>query len=211
MMRVSFLIDGFNVYHSAVELSRNLGGKSTKWLDLSAAMTSLLPNIGKATTLESIHYFSAFAHHMEAARPGTVKRHEDYLKCLGASGVSVSMGRFRKKLVRCNACKTTVVHNEEKETDVAIAVKLLELFHLDQCDLAMIVSGDTDLAAAVRCANALFLAKLTGFVFPYRRKNSELAAMTNIQFQMKKNRYLKYQLPNPCIVGGTPIHRPASW
>lgn len=210
-MRVSFLVDGFNVYHSAVALSRDLDGVRTKWLDLWATMSSFLPHIGRTATLESVHYFSAFAHHMEASRPGTVQRHRDYLRCLRASGVSVSMGRFKEKFIWCNACKAHVSHNEEKETDVAIAVKLFELFHTDSCDLAMIVSGDTDLAAAVRSANLVFADKRVGFVFPYKRKNAELAAMTDTKFRMKKDRYLKHQFPDPYIIDGVPVRRPPTW
>ena len=31
--------------------------------------------------------------------------------------------------------KTVINKHEEKETDVAIAVKVIELFHMDSCDI----------------------------------------------------------------------------
>jgi hypothetical protein len=94
-LRVTFLVDGFNVYHSAAALSKDCeNASSTKWLDLSSMMRSVLPLVDKSARLEEIHYFSALAYHMEPSRPGTVSRHETYLKCLRASGVRVELGRF---------------------------------------------------------------------------------------------------------------------
>ena len=135
LLRVTFLVDGFNVYHSAAQLSEDCkGASSTKWLDLSSMMRSLLPLVDKSARLEEIHYFSALAHHMERSRPGTVARHENYIKCLRASGVRVEMGRFKSKPVRCRQCHQESERYEEKETDVAIAVQLIELFARDLCD-----------------------------------------------------------------------------
>ena len=34
MNRTTFLVDGFNLYHSLRTASEELGGASTKWLDL---------------------------------------------------------------------------------------------------------------------------------------------------------------------------------
>jgi hypothetical protein len=45
---------------------------------------------------------------------------------------------------------------EEKETDVALGVKALELLHLWACDTLVIVSGDTDFTPALRTAKRLF-------------------------------------------------------
>jgi len=75
------------------------------------------------------------------------------------------MGRFKAKDVYCNGCKRIVKHYEEKETDVAISVKLLELFVLDQFDSIVLVTGDTDIMPAIKTAFKLF---------PFKRKTNEL-------------------------------------
>ena len=41
MSRVTFLVDGLNVYHSLREAAAALGGRSTKWLDLRWARRAL--------------------------------------------------------------------------------------------------------------------------------------------------------------------------
>lgn len=61
MSRVTFLVDGLNVYHSLREAAEALGGRSTKWLDLRSSFTSYLSNLGKEARLEEIWYFTSYA------------------------------------------------------------------------------------------------------------------------------------------------------
>jgi uncharacterized LabA/DUF88 family protein len=57
--------------------------------------------------------------------------------------------RFKEETVYCNLCKRHIKKHEEKETDVSIAVKILESFSLNECDLAVVITGDTDLIIMV--------------------------------------------------------------
>ena len=43
MARVTFLVDGFNLYHSLEEASLAMGGVGTKWLDLNALCETFSP------------------------------------------------------------------------------------------------------------------------------------------------------------------------
>ena len=63
------------------------------------------------------------------------------------------------KHVYCRTCRQNNKHYEEKETDVAISVTLLELLFQDAADIIVLVTGDTDLAPAVRTAQRLFPTK----------------------------------------------------
>ena len=213
MNRVSFLVDGFNVYHSAREASRDLTGASTVWLDLRALLRSFLSSaIGRDAALAEIHYFSALATHMDPKQPGTTSRHKAYIDCLRATGIHVHLGRFKSKDVWCRSCKTNNTHYEEKETDVAISTRLLELFHTDACDSVVLVTGDTDLAPAVRTAARVFPTKTVRFAFPYKRKNKELAQLTGNSFVIRKERYAANQLPDPFeLPSGRMISKPQSW
>ncbi len=87
--------------------------------------------------------------------PDKAARHATYVAALRATGVEVQLHRFKEKEVWCKA----YVHHEEKETDVAIAVKLLELCAVDACETVVIVTGDTDLAPAIRTAKVLWKAR----------------------------------------------------
>ncbi len=77
-------------------------------------------------------------------------RHKTYIWCLEHSGVIVELHRFKKSLTFCQKCNQTFNRREEKETDVAIAARLLEILFLDKFDTVVLVTGDTDVVPAVQ-------------------------------------------------------------
>jgi len=212
MKRTTFLIDGFNLYHSLVDATRALDGAQTKWLSIRSLCSSYLPLIAKDAVLADVVYFSALAVHLEAADPEKVNRHKTYIACLENSGVRTELSRFKKKFIRCDVCRAKLQRHEEKETDVAIAVSLLELFTSDSCDCAVLVTGDTDLAPAVRTAQRMFPSRQIIFAFPYARKNRELARLAKGSFTIGKEQYAKHQFPDVVTVSeNEKIHKPSEW
>jgi uncharacterized LabA/DUF88 family protein len=212
MVRVTFIIDGFNLYHSVRQASRDLKGASTRWLDIKKLCSSYIYLFGKTAVFEEIYYFSALAKHLETRDSDITKRHKDFIKCLEATGVIAEIHRFKKKSLSCPSCKHKFCRYEEKETDVAVAVKLLELFIADSCDIVVLVTGDTDLAPAVRATDKLFANKKVVFAFPYKRKNQELAKLAPDSFEIKKEQYAKHQFLNPYVLkDGTKICKPNKW
>lgn len=212
MNRTAFLVDGFNLYHSLREAQKSLPGRGTKWLDIRALCASYLHIVGSGAEVGEVHYFSALANHLEAVKPGVTNRHRAFISCLEDTGVFVELSRFRKKTLSCEYCGRRLVRWEEKETDVAIAVRLLELFVRDRADSIILMSGDTDLAPAVRLAKRLFPDKLVGFAFPFGRKNRELEKLSDVSFQISKGQYLRFQLPDPYVLqGGRRVKKPAAW
>lgn len=212
MDRVTFLIDGFNLYHSVCNASKDLGGASTKWLDIRGLCSGYIYLLGKTAVLHEIHYFSALATHLEASNPDVTKRHRDFIKCLQSTGVIAELNRFKRKSMRCPSCGHRYDRYEEKETDVSIALKLLELFITDSCDTVILVTGDTDLAPAVRTAKKLFSSKRALFAFPYKRKNNELAQLAPESFEISKEQYTKHQFPDPyALPDGSRVNKPSKW
>ncbi len=166
------------------------------------------------TQLANIYYFSALATHIEAVDPDVTARHRRFIKCLEDTGVKVELSRFKPKQVKCPEpkCGKIFFKHEEKETDVAIAVKLLDVFLRNECDTSVLVTGDADLAPAVRTAMSLFPNKRVLFAFPYHRKNKELSKLAPGSFTMDKSQYARYQFQNPCILSdGTAIGKPPAW
>ena len=108
--------------------------------------------------------------HLEARKPDVTKRHLAFISCLEATGIVVELGRFKEKTVHCHNCNRTMIRHEEKETDVAISVKLLELMIVDECDTAVIITGDTDIAPAVRTTQKLFPKKPSYLLFLMEEK-----------------------------------------
>lgn len=213
--RTSFLIDGFNLYHSLKNASYDLGLKAagTKWLNIRSMCDSYLAPIGNNAQIEELYYFSAFAIHRIASNPQVIARHRAYIKCLESTGVIVEMFRFKKRTIVCPKCAYIFNRHEEKKTDVAIGSKLLELLFLDRCDTVIIVSGDTDIVPAVRIAQSLFSQKQIGFLMPYKRHHQELAELApTLNFDLRKETYTRHQFPDPCVLrSGKKIAKPAGW
>ena len=213
MSRTTFLVDGFNLYHSVRTSSEELRGASTRWLDLAGLLRSYLPSIGGGAQVEHIYYFSALATHLEQRQPGVTARHRAYIECLQSTGVVPILGRFKSKMIYCRHCRSSSQHFEEKETDVAMSTTLLEVLHLDAADTVVLVTGDTDLAPVVRTARRLFPASRIWFMFPYKRKNKELSQIADGSCYIRKERYGAHQFPAVVALGapGRVIVKPASW
>jgi uncharacterized LabA/DUF88 family protein len=108
-------------------------------------------------------------------------------------------------------CGRHFTKHEEKETDVAIAARLLEILVEDRCDTAVILSGDTDLASAYRAATRLAPDKTVTFAFPYNRANSELEQLADFSFKIGTQQYLNHQFDDPHVLAdGTEIDKPPS-
>ena len=134
----------------------------------------------------------ALARHMESRNLGIVKRHETFIEALKNADVKVHLAAFKK----------TAKGHEEKETDVAIAVALLELFHTDAADCTFIMSGDTDLMPGVRAVRRMYPGRRVCFAFPYKRQNNILKDAGDVHFRIRAHRYAKHVFPDPLVKGG---------
>jgi uncharacterized LabA/DUF88 family protein len=208
MAEVVFFVEGFNVYHSIIALQRD-SGCCTKWLNLSSLCASYLHHFGRDAALEGIFYYTAVPYYLN--RQDKIDRHELYISCLESTGVTVKRGRFKEKEVVCQNCRTVILKHEEKETDVAIGVHTYHHLSRDLCDIAVIVTGDTDLSPAIRLCQQAYPQKQVLFIFPYKRKNKELLKLAPASFSISKKQYIRHQFPNPLIVSGRRIPRPVSW
>ena len=191
--RCVFLVDGLNLYHSALDAER-VTGRPLRGLDVSALCRSYLHALPGRSSLSSIMYFSAVAHHRELRRHGTVARQVAYFKALEGTGVQLHLGQFKAKTQVCPLCGGKFVGWEEKETDVAIGATLLELICRDMCETAVLVTGDTDLVPAMRAARRLDPAKHLVALQPYRRVNRELSRCSDRALTIRVASYARHQL-----------------
>jgi uncharacterized LabA/DUF88 family protein len=160
--RVSAFVDGFNLYHAI----KDTGREHLKWLDLWALCQEFSPR--PDFDLRSVYYFSALA----TWRPGSCRRHREYVAALRATGVTPVMARFKKKERKCKRCGNVWLDHEEKETDVGIALRLVVDAIEDRYDRAVLVSADSDLVPAVRTLREVAPGKAIRIVFPLGRNPS---------------------------------------
>ena len=231
-MRVAFIVDGFNLYHSIRDAEKVVAQRPQRWLDISRLCRSYLHHFGRSATLEGVYYFSAIARHLAVSNTDIEARHQAYISAIKSAGVKVTLANFKardkyiplryckfkigrfKRLFRFPLPKCRLVYNraEEKETDVAIASKMFELLHRGSADAVVIISGDTDLLPAIRTARDLFPAAPIAVMFPYNRHNAELKRAVKQSFKIAKDQYAKFQFPDPITLpNGHVIKKPLKW
>jgi uncharacterized LabA/DUF88 family protein len=200
--RVAAYVDGFNLYNGLKEKY----GRKYLWLDLQALTAALLL---PGQELVAVRYFSARVR----GEPGGA-RQSTYLDALKACCplLTVEEGRFQQKSVECRECGSVRVSYEEKETDVSIAVALVEDAVLDRYDTAMILSADSDLCPAVRSVRRVTPAKRMIAAFPPRRVSGELRRTAHGSFTIPDSKIRRSLLPE-MIEGddGVVLKRPGHW
>jgi uncharacterized LabA/DUF88 family protein len=212
--RVIAYVDGFNLYFGM----RDAGLRACYWLDLVAMVASLLK---PHQTLLHTKYFTA---RIDGARPGDTpaqalkrnekrKRQGTYLDALDTLvNLSVYEGHYLLKPVTCRACGASFQRAEEKMTDVYIATELLTDTFLDNYDLAIVVSGDTDLVPPIRAIRSYFPHKHVVACFPPRRANNHLRKICNGYMDLFPNTLTANQLPDPVVTAaGVSLSKPAKW
>ncbi len=191
--RCAFLVDGLNLHHSALD-AEAVAGRRLRRLDVAGLCRSYAHALPGRSTIATIDYFSAVAHHRETDYPSTVARQVAYFTALQATGVDVHLGQFKAKILVCPVCGGRYRAWEEKETDVAIGARLLELLARDRCDTAVLVTGDTDLVPALRAAKRLHPDRILGVIQPYRRVNRELSRSADFSLTIRAASYARHQL-----------------
>jgi uncharacterized LabA/DUF88 family protein len=86
-----------------------------------------------------------------------------YLDALASHSplVTIVDGRFQGKQRQCWQCGSEWLVHEERETDVNIAVALVEDTVLDRYDTALLISADSDLRPAIGAIRRLRPEKLS--------------------------------------------------
>lgn len=203
MVRVRAYIDGYNLYHAIVRLRT----PHLKWVDLWALCNTFVPP--KSAELVGVHYSTAYAHWL----PRQMARHEIYVAAQEARGVTVHLAKFKTKDRKCPKCGHTHRGHEEKETDVHIALSLLDHARQDLYDTALLVSRDSDLAPALRMTKLSFPHKDLRVVAPPGLGHSnELLGVADGKYKIQKKHLERCLLPQTMFgTDGQPIHRPPDY
>ena len=201
MERVCAYIDGFNLYKGM----KDAFGRKYLWLDLESMCRSvLLPT----QELIGVKYFTA-----RVRRPAdTQQRQSLYIDALAAAtSVQTIFGRLQMNTVECLRCGHERIKPEEKKTDVAIATHMVADAVGGTIDVALVVSGDSDMVPPVEMISGLPKARVV-LAFPPRRKSDELKRYAGAAFTLSEATLRQNQLP-PTVktVGGVLLTRPASW
>ena len=206
--RTIVYVDGFNFYYGALK------GTNWKWLDVPALFQNVL---GPENEIVRVKYFTAKVQ-PTSTDPDVSARQEIYLRALGeyCPLVEVFFGHFLRHCVRMEHATpppntVPVWKNEEKGSDVNLALHLLNDAWQNAYDCAVVVSNDSDLAEALRLVRAQHR-KLIGLITPgapLRKTSWQLRRHSHFVKPIRSWALQASQLPDP--IPGTALRKPANW
>ncbi len=182
--RVIIYIDGFNIYFGMMEA----GFDNCKWLNLKTLAISLLkPN----QELVELKYFTSRV----SNNPDKQKRQTSYLEALETEGVRIYYGHYQRDTIECNRCSHIWANYNEKMTDVNIATQMIIDAYQDKYDMAMLISGDSDLVPPIRAIHENFKQKRVFVAFPPKRFNNSVAIVAKGSLIIGRKKLADNQFP----------------
>lgn len=209
--RMFVYVDGFNLYNG------RLRGTPHRWLDLVKLFDHVFPSYD----VRRVRYFTANLKAKASPNdPGIVNRQQVYLRALETiERLEIHRGRFEVRPSRFRRRNPAVGESElvdvwrpeEKGSDVNLATYLVRDAFMDEADVFVVVSSDSDLEQAVRIV-ASELGRRVFLVFPHGRESKLLLRCGHEEVVwISRGKLAASQLPNPVMAGRTPLYRPLEW
>jgi hypothetical protein len=204
-------VDGFNLYNG------RLKGSEYRWLDLVALFDNLFPSY----EVRLVRYFTANLKGKASPQdPGTVTRQQVYLRALETlDRLIIHRGRFevrpsryrRRNPAPGESEMVDVWRPEEKGSDVNLATYLVRDAFMNEADVYVVVSNDSDLEEAVRIV-ATELSNRVFLIFPHGTESKLLLKCGHEEVVwLSSGKLAESQLPNPVHTHTAKLYRPAEW
>jgi NYN domain-containing protein len=206
--RCVFYVDGYNWYHAIFKHR-----PEWKWLNLQSFFQAMRPH----ENIAAVKLFSAMV-----TDPDGCLRQETYFKALKSlPKLQIILGLFQPRRVHCKGdCKQEYIVQEEKKTDVNIAIEMMADAIDGQVDHICAVSGDSDLQPVIEWITKRFpKIQITVYVpcLPNERRDRRTDYYTTKGLNVDC-RFLplsgipEHQLPNLVkLPQGGFAYRPSSW
>jgi uncharacterized LabA/DUF88 family protein len=201
-------VDAFNLYYGCLK------GTPYRWLDLGALCTRLLPS----DRLNRIRYFTA-ALSARPDDPHAPEQQQIYLRALETvPGLSIHYGHHLSHVVRMplanprpqGARTVEVVKTEEKGSDVNLATFLLLDAFKRECDVAVVISNDSDLKLPIEVAQTE-LGLRVGVVNPHQPGRRSRALRPTFFKQIRASALAACQFPPVLSDAKGEIRKPKGW
>ena len=207
-MKTFVYVDGFNLYFGCIK------GTPNKWLNIRQLCETLLPR----NQIECIKYFTAKVG-ARPSNPSAPVNHEAYLRALRTlPKFEIHFGHFLTHTVRMPLAHPVaglpntveVIKTEEKGSDVNLATQLLNDAHLGRFEVAIVVSGDSDLLGPVKIVMSE-LGKTVGVLNPQQRTCRVLSHQATFYRHIRQGVLALCQFPTPMTDAAGTFHKPPTW
>lgn len=203
--RVSCFIDGFNLYHAISDIDKpwKFSGSNwvskkqyLKWVNLRGLAEAFINN--STDNLEDVFYFTALAYW----RTDDKNRHLSYMSALKHFNVTTILGNFKEKTKGCRKCGASWKDHEEKESDVNLALYVLNEAHKNSFDKALVITADSDIGPAINLVLDQFPNKVVEILVPPKRFNITKGLRHRVRAHRIKEKHLVDNLMPEKIIGG---------
>lgn len=194
-------VDGFNLYFGMMEA----GFGHFRWLDVNKlSQRILLPN----QVLNKVKYFTSRVN----GNPDKQKRQSTYLEALEVKNIEIIYGQYNNNTEECCRCGNIWSNPKEKMTDVNIATSLLADAFDDEFDVAILISGDSDLVPPIKIINQKFKNKKVFIAFPPKRNSVALKNVASGSMVLGRKTLKDSQLHEKIVNRfGYELYKPESW
>lgn len=209
--RVAFYVDGYNLYHSINNIVKNNPGLNyLKWLDLRKLFSNFL--VSGQEELVDIFFYTAEPTH---TKPDVQNRYrallDAYQRFLNIRAV---YGKFKAKPASCKQCRATWWRHEEKESDVNLALGIVQAAYERQYDKVYIVTQDSDMAPAVALAERVCPGLVHLLTPPAIRHSHEISRILGGRTSQIQLVHLQHSLMPACFLdktGAVAVRRPVEY
>lgn len=219
-MKTIVYIDGFNLYYRRLKDRPGI-----KWVNPLALARRILPN----NNIVKVRYFTARV--SGRLDPDAPHRQQIYFDALSSvPEIEITFGSFLEVKKYAGLVKPSlekrwgnclpyqpwpdvayVWKTEEKGSDVNIATYLLLDAFQKNCEVAAVLSNDSDLIEPIR-VTATTLGMPVGLLSPVNNPQPALRAAATFLRHVQQADIAASQFPNPIVLaGGVAIHKPATW
>lgn len=219
--RVNFYIDGFNLYHGCFDDLRNRSHwRPYRWLDLNA----LCRHYCGPCVMHRIRYFTARVD-PKPTDPGNRTRQNFYLRAVGTiPHLTIHEGRFATNRKHRPLADPTsprprerhplafadIIEREEKGSDVNLASYLMLDAAKSDCERAVVISNDSDLAEPIRLVQSEFGVEVM-IVNPRKDLARDLQGIAAHYANIKFSVIQQCQFPNSMRDSKGPFSKPGHW
>ncbi|MHA8066033.1 NYN domain-containing protein [Aquirufa sp. ROCK2-A2] len=182
--RVIAYIDAANLYFGMIDA----GYTYCKWLDVQKLIQSYLTS---KQELVDVKFFTSLITH----NPPKQNRQNTYLEALEARGVLMYYGVYQAKFMDCRKCGNNWIVPNEKMTDVNMATQILADAFQDNYDVAIVITGDSDLVPSIQFVNDTFVEKSVVVFFPPQRHNDSIEDAARSSLIITRKKLMDAQLP----------------
>lgn len=199
--RVIVYVDGFNIYFGMMEA----GFENCKWLNLKTLALSLMK---PSQQLVEIKYFTSRV----SNNPDKQKRQNSYIEALETEEIKVFYGHYQRDAIDCKRCGNIWPSYNEKMTDVNIATQMIIDAYQDKYDMAMLISGDSDLVPPIRAIHENFKQKRVFVAFPPKRFNNSVALVAKGSLTIGRKKLVDSQFSDDVKKNdGYTLRKPEEW